>query len=314
MLASLLSTTFIEILQNEWLGLVASAIVLISFLTSNQIKTRIINMAGCVVFVIYGMLLPAYSTAFMNFALLVVHIVFLVKHFVQKNKEKSKNAECTEVWEGEDKKLIDDAIEYVKEIFKNEFSGHDYFHTLRVYNTAVKIAKEEGADKMTVALSALLHDVDDIKLSPRTYENKDRAVAFLKEHGVEEDKIALICEIIGEISFKGTDSAVPKTLEGKCVQDADRLDAIGAVGIARAFAYGGNHNRVMHDPEIEPKLNMNEEEYRNHVATTVNHFYEKLFLLKDLMNTDTAKKIAVKRHEYMKTYISEFNDEWNGKL
>ena len=210
--------------------------------------------------------------------------------------------------------IIDDAIRFVENIFKDDRSGHDFFHTMRVYNTATEIAKSEGADIGIVQLSALLHDADDIKLSPETHENKDRAVGFLKAHGVPQDRIDRICTIIGEISFKGSDSAVPATIEGKCVQDADRLDAIGAVGIARAFAYGGNHNRVIHDPEIEPKLNMNEEEYRNHVATTVNHFYEKLFLLKDLMNTDTAKKIADKRHEYMKTYISEFNDEWNGKL
>ena len=209
--------------------------------------------------------------------------------------------------------IIDDALQYVKDIFKNEFSGHDYFHTLRVYNTATGIAECEGADIEIVQLSALLHDVDDIKLSPQTHENKDRAVSFLKAHGVPHDKIDEICTIIGEISFKGRDTAVPKTIEGKCVQDADRLDAIGAIGIARAFAFGGNHNRVMHDPEIKPDLNMDEKQYRNHVSTTTNHFYEKLFLLKDMMNTATAKKIAESRDSYMREFISEFLDEWNGK-
>lgn len=212
-----------------------------------------------------------------------------------------------------DKSIIDDAIGYVKNIFKSDHSGHDYFHTLRVYNTATKIAGKEGADLITVQLASLLHDVDDIKLSPQTHKHKDRAVIFLREHGISDEMTGRICEIIDEISFKGTDSVVPKTIEGRCVQDADRLDAIGAIGIARAFAYGGNHNRVMHDPAIEPELNMNEEQYRNHVATTVNHFYEKLFLLKNLMNTDTAKEIAKSRDEYMKSYISEFLEEWDGK-
>ena len=208
--------------------------------------------------------------------------------------------------------IIDDAIKYVKDIFKNEYSGHDWFHTLRVFNTATEIAESERADILTVQLSALLHDVDDIKLSPKTHKYKDRAVGFLKAHGVPQDKTDEICTIIGEISFKGSDSVVPETIEGKCVQDADRLDAIGAIGIARAFAYGGNHNRVMHDPEIKPDLNMNGQQYRNHISTTTNHFYEKLFLLKDLMNTATAKKIAENRDNFMREFMSEFFDEWNG--
>lgn len=210
------------------------------------------------------------------------------------------------------KNIIDDAISFVKDIFADEYSGHDFFHTMRVYNLATVIARQERADLLTVQLSALLHDADDIKLSPKTHEHKDRAVAFLKEHGVSDEKIENICEIIDEISFKGSDSAVPKTIEGKCVQDADRLDAIGAIGIARAFAYGGSHNRVIHDPETPPAMNMNESEYRNHISTTVNHFYEKLFLLKDMMNTQTAKKIAKMRDGYMREYITEFLDEWDG--
>ena len=211
-----------------------------------------------------------------------------------------------------DNTIIDDAIEFVKNIFKVDSSGHDYFHTLRVYKTATRVAECEKANLKIVQLAALLHDVDDIKLSPETHKNKDRAVGFLREHNISEETIKIICDIIGEVSFKGCDSVVPETIEGKCVQDADRLDAIGAIGIARAFAYGGNHNRVIHDPEIKPAMNMNADEYHSHVSTTINHFYEKLFLLKDMMNTATAKTIAEKREEYMKEYISEFLAEWDG--
>ena len=211
-----------------------------------------------------------------------------------------------------DQTIVNDAIEFVRNTFKDDYSGHDYFHTLRVYKMAMRIAEQENADLMIVQLAALLHDVDDIKLSPETHVNKDRAVAFLREHGISEAMIKTICDIIGEVSFKGTASTVPETIEGRCVQDADRLDAMGAIGIARAFAYGGNHNRAIHDPDIKPVVNMNENEYQKHVSTTVNHFYEKLFRLRDMMNTDTAKMIAEQRDSYMKAYISEFLDEWDG--
>ncbi|MBQ7766660.1 MAG: HD domain-containing protein [Lachnospiraceae bacterium] len=209
-------------------------------------------------------------------------------------------------------RLIDNTIAYVKEVFATDFSGHDYFHTMRVYKMATKLALQEHADVQMVQLAALLHDVDDRKLSPETCVNKDRAVTFMQSQNLSEVTIEEIKEMIGEVSFAGTDSVVPKTLEGKCVQDADRLDALGAMGIARAFAYGGNHNRIMYDPEIKPILHMDKEEYENHVSTTVNHFYEKLFLLKDMMNTESAKVIAKHRERYMKEYIDEFMDEWEG--
>lgn len=209
------------------------------------------------------------------------------------------------------KEIIACAAEYAKEKFENEYSGHDWFHTLRVFKTATRIAEAEGADIVTVQLAALLHDVDDRKLSPETYEDKANTRTFLSANNVDESKIDEICRIIGEISF--AESRVPSTLEGKCVQEADRLDAIGAVGIARAFAYGGNHNRLMYHPDIAPNVNMSKEEYVKSNSTTVNHFYEKLFKLTDMMNTDTAKAIAKERDAYMRDFIAEFLDEWEGK-
>ena len=210
------------------------------------------------------------------------------------------------------KQVIENGIIYVKDLFKNDFSGHDFHHTFRVYKLATRIAESENANIEIVQLAALLHDVDDIKLSPNTHKNKDNAKKFLNENNIDKNTINLILEIISEISYKGKDTTPSKTLEGKCVQDADRLDAIGAIGIARAFAYGGSHNRVMYDPEIKPNLNMNEEEYRKSTSTTINHFYEKLFNLTSLMNTETAKKIANQREQYMKEYINQFLDEWDG--
>lgn len=209
--------------------------------------------------------------------------------------------------------MIQQALSYVEEFFNRDFSGHDYFHTLRVFKMATHIAQAENADLMTVQLAALLHDVDDRKLSPETTAEKTNARRFLTEQGMDAESISKICQIIGEVSYAGKDSVVPTTLEGKCVQDADRLDAIGAIGIARAFAYGGNHNRLMHHPDIGPKMGMSKEEYHNHKSTTINHFYEKLFLLTSMMNTPTAKEIAAARERYMKDFIDEFMSEWDGK-
>lgn len=208
--------------------------------------------------------------------------------------------------------LIENAINFIKDFFENEFSGHDYFHSFRVYKIAKGLAEIEGADVVIVSLAALLHDVDDIKLSPETYEKKDNAVSFLKKEKVSASDIARICSIIDEVSFNGEDSLVPSTIEGKCVQDADRLDALGAIGIARVFAYGGSYNREIYNPTIKPVLGMTKDEYRNHISTSINHFYEKLFLLKDMMNTRSAYEIAEKREEYMKSFVDEFMLEWNG--
>lgn len=206
--------------------------------------------------------------------------------------------------------VIEKAIEFVKEFFRGEFSGHDAAHTMRVYRMALRLAHEEHADERICALAALLHDVDDAKLSPKTAENKLNARAFLEENGVDEEDIERVIDIISHISFKGSGRDVPSSLEGKCVQDADRLDAIGAIGIARAFAYGGSRGRAMHDPASVPRENMTEEEYRKGNSTTVGHFYEKLFKLKELMNTPSARREAERRDRIMHEFIDELMDEW----
>ena len=208
-------------------------------------------------------------------------------------------------------KVIDNALEYVKNFFAGDSGGHDYFHTLRVYHSVVRIASAEGADVRIVSLAALLHDVDDRKLSPETAANKDNARNFLKSNGVPPEEMEAIVGIISRISFG--DGQIPDSLEGKCVQDADRLDAIGAVGIGRAFAFGGSKGRLMHDPDTPPKLNMTPEEYKKSQSTTVNHFYEKLLKLKDTMHTQTARHLAEKRHAFMCEFLDQFLGEWDGR-
>lgn len=210
--------------------------------------------------------------------------------------------------------MIQATIAYVRELFAGESSGHDFEHTMRVYQLAIRIAEQEGADADVVGLSALLHDVDDRKLSPETCENMDRTRHFLKTHGVEPELTERICRIIGEVSFKGTDSVKPTSLEGCCVQDADRLDAMGAVGIARAFAFGGSRGRKMYDPQIQPNRNMDAAAYAANEGTTVNHFYEKLLLLEAMMTTDTGRRLAKQRHRFMEQYLEQFFKEWNGEI
>lgn len=209
--------------------------------------------------------------------------------------------------------IITRAIAYVEEILRADTTGHGADHTMRVYRLACRIAQGEQVDEMKVQLAALLHDVDDVKLFPETAATKAHAAAFLAEAGFDAAYTAEILHIIDQVSFVAGDSVTPDTIEGCCVQDADRLDAIGAIGIARAFTYGGAHGRTLYDPAIPPLLNMTKEEYRNHVSTTLNHFYEKLLLLKDLMTTATGRQLAAHRHAVLENFVQEFLQEWNGE-
>ena len=195
--------------------------------------------------------------------------------------------------------MIEKATEFARQIFAGDGSGHDFDHTMRVYRMATRIAREEGANLRIVSLAALLHDVDDRKLSPETYEHKVRAVAFLRDNGIEEGDIGRIVQVISEISFSAGNGR-PSTIEGMCVQDADRLDAIGAIGIGRAFAFGGSRDRRMHDPERQDR------------TTTIQHFYDKLLLLKDRMNTETGRQLANQRDEFLRCFLDEFYAEWDG--
>ena len=195
--------------------------------------------------------------------------------------------------------MINRAMEFARTVFAGDASGHDFDHTLRVFHMATRLAIEEGADVETVQLAALLHDVDDRKLSPETYEGKLRAVAFLKENGVEDGKIESIVDIVSRISFSAQ-LPPPESIEGKCVQDADRLDAMGAIGIARTFAYGGSRGRRMHDPEGVDK------------NASIQHFYDKLLRLKDSMNTPTGRRMAEERDRFMRQFLEQFYGEWNG--
>ncbi len=210
-----------------------------------------------------------------------------------------------------DEGIFERAKEFARKVFEGDSSGHDIYHTIRVHDLARTICSHEGGDEDIIRLAALLHDVDDPKLFGQNGFMNARA--FMDSESVPIDDQLFICDIISEISFKGKDSVTPSSLEGRIVQDADRMDAIGAIGIARAFAYGGSRGRAMHIPGEGPKQGMSEKEYFDNKGTSINHFHEKLLLLKDMMNTETAKSMAQKRHDYMVGYLDEFMAEWEGK-
>ncbi|WP_166961099.1 HD domain-containing protein [Yeosuana marina] len=212
------------------------------------------------------------------------------------------------------KEQINETISFVKQQLADAEGGHDWFHIERVYNNAVLISKNEPVDSFIVALGALLHDIADSK-----FHNGDETVGpkiareFLFKLNVDSSIIEHVINIIENISFKGGNEAQQfNSPELSVVQDADRLDALGAIGIARCFNYGGFKNRPLYNPDIKPNLNMSKEEYKASKAPTINHFYEKLLLLKDKMNTQTGYKIALERHQYMEGFLKQFYKEWNG--
>jgi uncharacterized protein len=211
--------------------------------------------------------------------------------------------------------LIDAVAVEVKTRMEVEGPSHDWWHIYRVWNNAKLIGKGEGADMTVVEISALLHDIADWK-----YNDADDAIGpriageVLEKLGASSELIEHVKKNIYQGSFKGAGvKTEPETLEGKIMQDADRLDAIGAIGIARTFAYGGEKHRLMYDPSILPATYATKEEYAKNTSPTINHFYEKLLLLKDLMNTSTAKKLAQARHKYMVEYLDQFKAEWEGR-
>jgi uncharacterized protein len=213
----------------------------------------------------------------------------------------------------ETKKIIHETKIYVKKLLQDDSTGHDWWHTYRVSKLATYIAEKEGANIFVVNLAALLHDIDDWKFNATNdhYASGLKAKGWLEQFNLDKKIITHVSEIIDSISFQG--AKVPdkvNSLEAMVVQDADRLDAIGAIGIARTFAYGGFKKRLIFDPEQAPTLHNSFAEYKTNKSSTINHFYEKLLLLKDRMNTKTAKEIAKTRHEFMEKFLKQFFEEW----
>lgn len=211
--------------------------------------------------------------------------------------------------------IIDQTAQHIRSLMASDSSGHDWWHIDRVRKTAVMIAREEQAHTGIVELAALLHDIADWKFHGGDETAGPRAAReWLQRFSIATADTDHICDIIATLSFKGANVATPMaTLEGQCVQDADRLDAIGAIGIARAFAYGGHKGRLMYDPEDPPQPHDSFEAYKRNAGPTINHFHEKLLLLRDRMNTATAKQVANQRHAFMETFLQQFHREWDGE-
>ncbi len=211
--------------------------------------------------------------------------------------------------------LVERAAAHVRALFANEGSGHDWWHIERVWSLARRLAEEEGADRVVVELSALLHDIADWKFHGGDLEvGPARAGAWLRSEGAAPELVERVVDIVSRVSFKG--AGVPDnmpSLEGRIVQDADRLDAIGAIGIGRAFAYGGHAGRLMYDPEHPPERHDTPEAYHRSGGPTLNHFYEKLFLLRDRLHTASARRLADERHRFMEEFVRRFLAEWSGK-
>ncbi len=211
--------------------------------------------------------------------------------------------------------IVSQTANFIKAKLSGEGSGHDWFHIERVWKNAIHIGEHEHADMFIVALAALLHDIADWKFAGGDDTAGPReARTWLEKLNVDEQTIVHVCEIIKDLSFKGAGVITAmKTKEGMVVQDADRLDAIGAIGIARAFAYGGHKGSELYNPEVKLELHDSFEQYKKSRGNTINHFYEKLLLLKDRMNTDSARRIAGERHAFMQAYLRQFYNEWEGK-
>lgn len=218
-----------------------------------------------------------------------------------------------------EKEIIEKTKKYVKNMLKSDSSGHDWFHMYRVWQTALHIAQEEenDVDLFVVEMAALLHDVADPKLHSKDALKGQKIIKdYLNNRNIPQKKKDEIFHIVKNSSFSKTleQKKIQKSKEFMIVQDADRLDALGAIGIARAFRYGGHMKRVMHDPKILPNKKVSSEQYLSREGTTINHFYEKLLLLKDKMNTKTAKKLAQERHQFMEQFLDQFFKEWENKL
>lgn len=214
--------------------------------------------------------------------------------------------------------IIEKTRKHVESMFRGETNAHDWWHIYRVWRLSLHLAEQEpGADLQVVQLAALLHDIADWKFHEGDLEAGPRAAQELLEgFGADDEVVKKVAYIVRNVSFRGgTNQHKMQTLEGKIVQDADRLDAIGAIGIARTFAFGGSNDRIMHDPGHDPKQFKSFEEYRNTVknGTTINHFYEKLLLIKDRLNTDSARLMAERRHKFMQEFLNEFYAEWEGE-
>ncbi|MDP2335845.1 MAG: HD domain-containing protein [Bacteroidota bacterium] len=208
-------------------------------------------------------------------------------------------------------KIIQLTERFIDSEFRSEGSGHDWFHVDRVRKMALRLGRKEGCDLFVTEMAALLHDLDDWKLTGSEFHCPSRAGKWLNDMGADADIAAHILRIIEDVSYLGAGAETPvRSVEAAVVQDADRLDAIGAIGIARTFAYGGHKHRLIYDPDVPPVMHHDFQEYKKSTAPTINHFYEKLLLLKDRMNTQTARIMAGQRHQFMDDYLTQFFEEW----
>ncbi len=210
-------------------------------------------------------------------------------------------------------KIVDQTAAHVRSQMEGDSSGHDWWHVWRVWQNSLFISRTENADRFVTELAALLHDIADWKFHDGDDSAGPKAArAWLSEQSIGESVIDHVCDIVATVSFKGAGVETPMaTLEGKIVQDADRLEAIGAIGIARCFAFGGAKGRLMHDPDDPPELHASFDDYKKKSGPSINHFYEKLLLLKDRMNTETGLKLAAQRHQVLEEFLEQFHAEWN---